>query len=401
MPLIKDGQRVGDPWTTVADGDELPASGPVIVSLARWRGERAALRQREAGIGVSMASDEPPSEIAGDLDALGVVALQFPKFTDGRAYSHARMLRERHGYTGELRAVGHVLADQFMFMHRCGFDAFEVANEEAADAWQTAISEIGLWYQPTGDARTPLQARRREAAVEARARDLAARYDNMDGEALLDAAITREFPGRIALVSSFGTEAAVLLHMVSRIDPATPVIFLDSGKLFAETLDYRAGVIAHLGLSDVRTVMPDPAGLAARDADGLLWRRDPDLCCFMRKVEPLNRALAGFDAWITGRKSYHGGERNGLAVIEAREGRIKLNPLAGWGRPEIEAYFERHDLPRHPLEAEGFLSVGCVPCTDPVAAGEDPRAGRWRGQDKTECGIHFGEDSVQQAAARA
>ncbi len=227
------------------------------------------------------------------------------------------------------------------------------------------------------------------SADEARARALAARYRGLAGRDLLAAMIERVFPGRIALVSSFGAEAAVLLHMVSGIDPATPVIFLDTGKLFGETLAYRERLVARLGLEDVRSVSPDAADLDAHDPDAVLWRRDADLCCFVRKVRPLRRALLGLEAWINGRKGYQGELRTGLPLIEAVEGRVKVNPLAGWSRRDIDAYFECHDLPRHPLEADGFLSIGCMPCTDRVAADEGHRAGRWRGLDKSECGIHL------------
>ena len=229
-----------------------------------------------------------------------------------------------------------------------------------------------------------------EARVLGRAERLNARYADADAETLLRAMIEDEFPGRIALVSSFGAEAAVLLHMVAQIAPAMPVIFLNTGKLFGETLRYRDELARLCGLTDVRNIQPDLRQVEAVDPDGVLWYGNPDMCCFVRKVEPLRRALAGFDASITGRKRFQGGARAGLAPIEADDdGRIKINPLAGWDKASIEAYFERHDLPRHPLEADGFLSIGCMPCTDRVKPGENARAGRWRHSDKTECGIHL------------
>lgn len=222
-----------------------------------------------------------------------------------------------------------------------------------------------------------------------RAAELQRRTGFLTAKELLSVMLLEVFPGRIALVSSFGTESAVLLHMVAEIDRRTPVVFLDSGRLFGETLRYRDLLVRDLRLTDVRSVTPAPAPLAAEDADGLLFRRDPERCCALRKVEPLRRALGGFEAWITGRKGYQGGLRSGLPRVEADAGRIKLNPLADWRRDDIEDYFLEHDLPRHPLEAEGYLSIGCMPCTDRVACGEDLRAGRWRGLAKTECGIHL------------
>jgi phosphoadenosine phosphosulfate reductase len=220
--------------------------------------------------------------------------------------------------------------------------------------------------------------------------DLVERFRDADAVTLLQGVIGDVFPGRIALVSSFGVEAAVLLHLVARVDPATPVVFLDTGKLFGETLRHRDALTRLLGLTDVRTVQPDPQRIDQLDADGVLWYGKPDTCCHLRKVEPLRRALMGFDAWITGRKGFHGGERAALPALEATDdGRIRVNPLTSWSRSDVQAYAEAHHLPPHPLAADGFLSVGCMPCTDRVRPGEDVRAGRWRGREKTECGIHL------------
>ena len=163
MPLIKSGRRVEDPWVYLDDDAPLPEHGPVIVGVARWQAERARLRRRGPPVGVRMKADQPPSLIADDIDRLHLIALEFPAFADGRAYSSARLLRERHGYAHELRAVGTVLRDQFMFMHRCGFDAFEVADQAAVDGWIEAMSEISVWYQPTGDGRAPVSVLRRRS----------------------------------------------------------------------------------------------------------------------------------------------------------------------------------------------------------------------------------------------
>jgi phosphoadenosine phosphosulfate reductase len=202
--------------------------------------------------------------------------------------------------------------------------------------------------------------------------------------------LLERFPGTIALVSSFGAESAVLLHMVAMIDRATPVIFLDTGKLFPETLQYRDTLVRRLGLRDLRVARPDPGSLARADSAGTLWQSDPDLCCWQRKVEPLDAALAGFKAWITGRKRLHGGARGELATIETGpDGRIKVNPLAHWSERDVAAYFANNDLPPHPMTARGFRSIGCAPCTRAVRPGEPPRAGRWAGRAKTECGIHL------------
>jgi len=209
-------------------------------------------------------------------------------------------------------------------------------------------------------------------------------------ECVLEDMILDRFAGKIALVSSFGTESAILLHMVSRVDRALPVVFLETGKLFAETLAYRDELVARLGLTNVRSVRPSGKQLAAYDPDGRLWEKDPDLCCAIRKTNPLDEALEGFSAWITGRKRAQGGVRGNLNLVETGpDGRTTVNPLAFWDDEDIEAYFERFNLPRHPLEAEGYSSIGCTTCTKRPLPGADKRSGRWAGMDKTECGIHL------------
>ena len=215
------------------------------------------------------------------------------------------------------------------------------------------------------------------------------RYDGAEPLDLLRSAMRDEFPGHVGLVSSFGTESAALLHLIAEVDRAAPVIFLDTGKLFGETKKYRDQLIKRLGLTGVQSITPEPAALAARDPRGILWTQDPNACCALRKVEPLQRALAPFDAWFTGRKSFQAATRAALPRFEIESGRIKINPIVRWTKADIDAYFAAHDLPRHPLEADGYLSIGCMPCTSRVEPGEDARAGRWRGSYKVECGIHL------------
>jgi len=193
---------------------------------------------------------------------------------------------------------------------------------------------------------------------------------------------------KLALVSSFGTESAALLKVMADVDPAIPVIFLDTGWLFEETLAYRDTLIATLGLRDVRSIKPLEETLSREDPDRELWFSDPDACCRIRKVEPLARSLAPFSAWINGRKRFQGGLRAEMAVVEDDGARLKFNPFANVGREEIEAIYQLAKLPSHPLLASGYQSVGCMPCSSRTAPGEDARAGRWRGRTKTECGIH-------------
>ena len=218
-----------------------------------------------------------------------------------------------------------------------------------------------------------------------------ARFAGVGTGDLLGELLTGELRGRIAAVSSFGAESAVLLHLIAQVDRDVPVIFLNTQKIFGETLAYRDQLSEMLGLTDLRVFRPDPHRLAAKDATGLRWNYDPDGCCDLRKVEPLRRALAPFDSWISGRKGFQAGTRIAMPRFEEDEGRLKINPLADWDKPRLEAYFADHKLPRHPLEAQGYPSIGCAPCTSKVQPGEDPRAGRWRGWDKVECGIHVPE----------
>lgn len=211
-----------------------------------------------------------------------------------------------------------------------------------------------------------------------------------DAQTLLKHALDDVQIGKVALVSSFGAESVVLLHMVSQIAPDTPVLFLDTEMLFPETLTYQREVAELLGLTDVRVITPSREKLMTHDVDGILHTIDPDACCDLRKTQPLEEALQGFGGWITGRKRVQGGQRASLPLYEKDEGaRIKINPLADWDHKRIDAYLTEHNLPRHPLVARGFKSVGCAPCTTKVAEDEDPRAGRWRGMEKSECGIHF------------
>jgi len=226
--------------------------------------------------------------------------------------------------------------------------------------------------------------------IELRVAALNDRYRHHAAVSVMEKALKDADTGEVALVSSFGAESVVLLHMVSVIAPGTPVLFIDTLMLFQETLDYQRDVAAKLGLTDVRNITASEAALKLDDPDGTLHQFNTDACCNLRKTVPLETALSGFDAWITGRKRYQGDTRSTIDFFEVETPtRMKINPLAHWGREDLEEYIVQNRLPRHPLVAKGYPSIGCAPCTSPVKPGEDPRAGRWRGQTKTECGIHF------------
>ncbi len=206
------------------------------------------------------------------------------------------------------------------------------------------------------------------------------------------------FPGQVAVVSSFGADSAVLLDLVAEVDRDTPVLMVDTGMLFAETLEYLRALAAHLELADVRLLRAEAAALATADPDGILHETAPDRCCTLRKRAPLDALRPRFPVLINGRKRHQAATRAALPEFAPDHAGMAVTPLAGWSAQDLLDYRQRRALPGHPLVARGFASIGCAPCTTPVAAGEDPRAGRWRGRDKTECGLHFGADGAVRRA---
>ena len=342
--------------------------------------------------------DADLSAVIPALDRIGSIYVEFGAFTDGRGFSLARILR-REGFDGLLVADGQLIPDQFAFALQCGFDAVRVADGElerhTPEAWQAALDAFDLTYQ-RGYAVRPGPATNifdaRDTSMEAgKATDP---FFGLSAEAALRRAL-REHKGDIFLASSLGADSAVLLHMVSRIDPDLPVYFLDTGKHFRQTLTYRDMLIRTLGLTNFINIYPDPEQLRDVDPTGELHETEPDACCAVRKVVPLAKAIGHFGAQITGRKRYQTPERADMPIreqllgSEGEPGMIKINPLAYWSAKDVTDYIRRHNLPPHPMFALGYPSIGCQPCTTRVAEGEDPRAGRWRNQGKTECGIHM------------
>ena len=229
-----------------------------------------------------------------------------------------------------------------------------------------------------------------DGTLDNRAERLNQRYRHHAASEVLRRAVNDPDLGRVALVSSFGAESVVLLHMVSVVAPGLPVLFIDTQMLFPETLDYQREVAAQLGLTNVQVIRASQQEIALTDPDGTLHKTSPDACCNLRKTVPLERVLSGYDAWITGRKRFQGGERSVLEFFEPEPPtRLRVNPLSHWRAEDVQEYMVENNLPRHPLVAKGYPSIGCAPCTSPVKPGEDQRAGRWRGSEKTECGIHF------------
>lgn len=348
----------------------------------------------EAAGRLDLATDADLDEVTPRLADARTVVVSFPGFRDGRGFSIAAVLRAR-GFRGELIARGPLLPDQARHLARSGFDAVELRPDADPAEWRRELDAYSGVYQPAQDGEVPIWRRRHLAApplrvvetLEAKVARLNAELRDAPAEAIVRAVVAREFPGRVALLTSFGAEAAVGLHLVSQADPATPVLFLDTERHFEPTLHYRDTMTARLGLADVRSLKP--LSVERDDPRGDLWSTHPDQCCVVRKVTPLQGAMAGFDALITGRKRFHGGARMRLPVFEVVDGTVRVNPLAGWTAPDVEAYYLAHDLPRHPLVAAGYGSIGCWTCTRPAANGAELRAGRWSGVEKTECGIHL------------
>ncbi|MBR9825208.1 MAG: phosphoadenylyl-sulfate reductase [Alphaproteobacteria bacterium] len=313
------------------------------------------------------------------------IDVHFESFKDGRGFTLASQLRGRLGFDGRLRATGHVLPDQALHLKRVGFDEVSPDRTDVADDWSQAQTRFATVYQPAQRGGETVVAKRTRSKADLAA--LNARYRGMEAEEIFEDAIKRIWPGRIAMMSSFGAEAAVGLHMIAKVAPSTPVLFLDTGRLFAQTEQYQRELVEKLDLTNLRIIQPSALEVAEEDADGKLWSRNNDACCTLRKVRPLDRISEDYDAMITGRKRFHGGDRIELPVVERLDGRIRVNPLASWSHERIDAYFKRYDLPRHPLTEMGYASIGCWTCTAPAQDG-DVRSGRWAGQSKSECGIH-------------
>ena len=224
---------------------------------------------------------------------------------------------------------------------------------------------------------------RNAEAPEIRLARLNGELRDASAQTILRVSMIREWPERMTYVSS-----VAMLALIADVDPSLPIVFLDTGMHFPQTLDHRDEVIDRLGLTGVRSIPPSETERKILDPKNDLWKTDTDACCALRKVRPLEPALEGFSAWITGRKRFHGGARMSLPVFEFANGRYKINPLANWTPEDVDLMIKQRNLPRHPLVEQGYPSIGCWPCTKPVAEGEDVRAGRWAGQNKTECGLH-------------
>ena len=336
-----------------------------------------AYLEGNGGPAVELAPDADLASVQPHLGALKTITVHFPAFTDGRGFSIARQLR-RLGYEGDLIARGHLVPEQHLLARDTGFDAVAVPTElferHTAKAWADALSDFPAAYQRNSRSRVSIPDRRS---------NMPDPFDRLVAEtrAHIRRAVARYGSG-LGMVSSFGADSAVLLHLVSQEAPDLPIYFIDTGKHFAETLAYRDDLTSRFGLTNVTTLAPE-----SRDWDNQ-HLADPDGCCAARKVAPM-KGVAHLAARITGRKRYQTPDRATMQVFESGEGQDTVNPLAFWKSKDITRYIRQHDLPPHPLLAKGYLSIGCAPCTTPVREGESERAGRWRDMAKEECGIHL------------
>ncbi len=375
-----------DGWTLIRDaGAELPQDGDVIVPLADWLERRETLTARPGRTGVLLAPADDPALLEPVLGEVALVAVDFPKFTDGRGYSHASLVRRRLGWKGELRAVGDVLRDQLFYMARVGFDAFLIAEGHDLDVALDGLKDFSIVYQDSTDGRA--------GALGARAS--AVRQAKILRTARLLARVVETHPDA-AFATSLSAEDMVLTDIIARNKLPIHIFTLDTLRLHDETLGMIGATKARYGI-DIEVMRPVASAVekhvAAHGAhafyESLELRKE---CCAIRKVEPLNRALAGRSAWLTGQRRDQAVTRAELPEEErdAERGMAKFNPLADWTWDDVLAYAAANDVPLNPLHAKGYPSIGCEPCTRPIRPGEDPRAGRWWWEqaDKKECGLH-------------
>jgi len=342
---------------------------------------------------VKLANDVNLEHLKMHLPKIKTILVDFPSFADGRGFSIARELRKKYGFKGELIADGPLIPDQYVYAVQCGFNAVKVDGatyeRQAESHWFDALDAFKVTYQRAYDFKNGPSV----SIFDARKTSEAARnnddpYFGLSASQALQQAIN-DYDGNLVLASSMGVDSAVLLHLAAQIDKNLPIIFLDTGKHFRETLHYRDQLISKLGLTNLINITPDRKSIKELDPQGDLHLNDPDACCDLRKVTPLASRIFDYKVRITGRKRYQTPDRKNMPILQTDGEQIKLNPLAYWTAKDVTTYIRKHDLPPHPLLSLGFLSVGCQPCTTRVSEGEDERAGRWRNLSKEECGIHF------------
>jgi phosphoadenosine phosphosulfate reductase len=394
MPqLIRNGAVAADRFTLLRDAASLadvPTGTPAIVPLALWQSERSTLRAR-GDVGVWLAPSDDPATLSGDIASLPLIAVDFPQFADGRGYSIARLLRDMHGFRGELRAIGDVLRDQLYALAECGFDAFAVRADRNAEDALAGLAEFAGVYAATSRTPEPRFQRRAPGTIpgpDALGRRVA------DAVAALRQIAARHAPA--VLASSFGAEDMVLIDLIARENLPIRIFTLDTGRLPEETHALIDRVRRRYGLP-IDVYAPDTRRLQAfvRENgvnafyDGVELRK---ACCAVRKTEPLQRALVAKGAWVTGLRRAQSATRANVAMEEfdTVHSMPKFNPLVDWSETDVWSYLRGNDVPYNALHDRGYASIGCAPCTRAIQPGEDVRAGRWWWEDPVhkECGLH-------------
>ena len=380
-----------DGWLLLSEsGSDIWPDGDFIVPLSDWLARSETLKARSGRTGVWLAPADDTLTLKDRLDGLALIAVEFPKFTDGRGYSHATLLRRRLGWTGELRAFGEVLRDQIFYMTRTGFDVFAVPAGFEAASLVTGLNDFSVAYQDAVvDPAAPALANRPAAVREAKFARTAHQLQKI--------AATH---ADAVFATSLSAEDMVITDLIARHSLPIHIVTLDTGRLHAETLGMIGEVKAKYGI-EIEVMHPVAEAVEAHVGahgafafyESLELRKE---CCGIRKVEPLNRALSGRSAWLTGQRRDQAVTRVHLPEAEQDEARgmAKYNPLADWSWDDVIAYAARFDVPLNPLHARGYPSIGCEPCTRAIRPGEDPRAGRWWWEqaDAKECGLHVGPD---------
>ncbi len=401
--LIKDQQAATDNWslirpTAVAEGEvsvdaaniAVPA-GQFIVPLAVWQAQ-AALQAR-TDVGVWLENTAEPETMSIDWNRFPVIALDFPKFTDGRSQSIAYLLRNRYGFKNELRAIGEVLVDQLFYMKRVGFNAFSLRADQKIESALRMLNAFTQTYQGSTDDARPLFARNVSAAPAQHDSGLSAKITAL--EAQLTRIANEYAPATLA--NSLAYEDMVLTDVIARLNLPISQFTLQTGMLHPETTNMIAVIAQHYHI-EVLPYTPDEQDVAEYVAqhgkhafyESVELRK---ACCQIRKVKPLQKALQGKKAWITGQRAEQSITRVSIAAQEfdAGNGLEKFNPLRDWTFADVKAYIEQFKVPYNPLHDQGYPSIGCEPCTRAIKPDEDLRAGRWwwEQKDSKECGLHL------------
>ena len=400
MNLIKDGKVVPTNWKFVETLEQFTVEANPVVGLELLL--KIGIDQLNTpSLGVLIDTDDQLDEIVPYLSKIDLVVIEFSSFSDGRGFSTGYRLRNSIGYDAEIWAKGNLIADQYAQALQCGIDAVLIDDlqfkRQPIEQWQNALNDAPVPYRFEDHMGNTYHESKKKPANLINANDndadeitrLNKYFASKPTEELLKYVLKEKRFGRLALVSSFGIQSSILLHLVANIDPETNVLFIDTGKLFPQTLQFQEKLAATLNLTNTKPVKQRLPKLRHQDPNGNLWQIDNSACCDLRKIQPLNNELAHFDSWISGRKTFQGGMRSSLDLFEKSGAHIKINPLANWSKDQLEAYMDRFDLPVHPLADEGYTSVGCMPCTTTTLPNQSPREGRWSGMAKTECGIHL------------